>query len=157
MICTKYGCDYQLDLDGQVTCTECGAMDDDMLPRRTYNLETQPLPVDTVNTSRIDTCWTCGDSAIEERERIALAVQKRHDDGSDFNKQWTNHHGLDRCDCDELVEFIRGLDKTFWDGMNRSLEQGYIAIEKELTPLSKSQVRRITKVKSDELRKKGEV
>ncbi len=36
-LCTKYGCDYQLDLDGQVTCTNCGAMDDDMLPRRTYN------------------------------------------------------------------------------------------------------------------------
>ena len=29
-ICTKYGCDYQLDLDGQVTCSNCGAMDDDM-------------------------------------------------------------------------------------------------------------------------------
>ena len=58
-ICTKYGCDYQLDLDGQVTCTNCGAMgddmpnpqpelneagystgkwsDDNMLPRRIYN------------------------------------------------------------------------------------------------------------------------
>jgi hypothetical protein len=23
-------CNYQLDLDGQVTCTVCGAMDDDM-------------------------------------------------------------------------------------------------------------------------------
>lgn len=57
-----------------------------------------------VNTSSIDT------SAIQERERIALAVQQRHDDGSDFAKQWTNHHGLDRCDCDELVEFIRGLE-----------------------------------------------
>ena len=65
-LCSKYGCDYQLDLDGQITCFNCGAMDDDMLPRRTY-------------------------------------------------------------------------------------------IEQELTPLSKSQVRRITKVKSDELRKKGEV
>ena len=31
-ICTKYGCDYQLDLDGQVTCFNCGAMDDDMQP-----------------------------------------------------------------------------------------------------------------------------
>lgn len=30
MICAKYGCNYQLDLDGQVTCAECGAMDDDM-------------------------------------------------------------------------------------------------------------------------------
>jgi hypothetical protein len=29
-MCTKYGCDYQLDLDGQVTCSNCGAMDDDM-------------------------------------------------------------------------------------------------------------------------------
>lgn len=29
-LCTKYGCDYQLDLDGQVTCSNCGAMDDDM-------------------------------------------------------------------------------------------------------------------------------
>jgi len=36
-LCTKYGCDYQLDLDGQITCFNCGAMDDDMLPRRTYN------------------------------------------------------------------------------------------------------------------------
>jgi hypothetical protein len=29
-MCTKYGCDYELDLDGQVTCTNCGAMGDDM-------------------------------------------------------------------------------------------------------------------------------
>ena len=29
-LCVKYGCDYQLDLDGQVTCFNCGAMDDDM-------------------------------------------------------------------------------------------------------------------------------
>ncbi len=36
-MCGKYGCDYQLDLDGQITCANCGAMDDDMLPRRTYN------------------------------------------------------------------------------------------------------------------------
>jgi len=36
-LCNKYGCDYELDLDGQVTCSNCGAMDDDMLPRRTYN------------------------------------------------------------------------------------------------------------------------
>jgi hypothetical protein len=29
-LCTKYGCDYKLDLDGQVTCSNCGAMGDDM-------------------------------------------------------------------------------------------------------------------------------
>ena len=32
MTCTKYGCDYELDLDGQVTCSVCGAMDDDRQP-----------------------------------------------------------------------------------------------------------------------------
>ncbi len=31
-ICREKGCDYQLDLDGQVTCFICGAMDDDMSP-----------------------------------------------------------------------------------------------------------------------------
>ena len=29
-MCSKYGCDYQLDIDGQVTCANCGAMGDDM-------------------------------------------------------------------------------------------------------------------------------
>ena len=29
-LCSKYGCDYQLDIDGQVTCANCGAMGDDM-------------------------------------------------------------------------------------------------------------------------------
>jgi hypothetical protein len=40
---------------------------------------------------------------------IAQKVQQRHDDGSSFDKEWTNHHGLDRCDCDELVQFIKDL------------------------------------------------
>lgn len=31
-LCTKYGCNYELDLDGQVTCSNCGAMDDDKTP-----------------------------------------------------------------------------------------------------------------------------
>lgn len=30
MICAKYGCNFELDMDGQVTCVECGAMDDEM-------------------------------------------------------------------------------------------------------------------------------
>lgn len=40
-ICFKYGCDYQLDLDGQVTCSQCGAMDDDkhVIPNEVF--ETQ--------------------------------------------------------------------------------------------------------------------
>ena len=29
MLCIENECDYQLDLDGQVTCSQCGAMDDD--------------------------------------------------------------------------------------------------------------------------------
>lgn len=27
-ICNKYGCDFNLDLDGSVTCSNCGATDD---------------------------------------------------------------------------------------------------------------------------------
>lgn len=41
------------------------------------------------------------------REKIAQEVQERHNDGADFDKNWTNHHGLFRCDCDELIKFIR--------------------------------------------------
>jgi hypothetical protein len=29
-LCVKYGCDFQVDLDGQVTCSLCGSKDDDM-------------------------------------------------------------------------------------------------------------------------------
>lgn len=29
-LCSKYGCNYELDLDGQITCSNCGAMGDDM-------------------------------------------------------------------------------------------------------------------------------
>ena len=67
--------------------------------------------------SSIDTCWTCGNSDIETVEKVALAIQQRHDDGSSFEREWTNHHGLMRCDCDELIEFIRGRDKAFWNGI----------------------------------------
>jgi hypothetical protein len=35
-ICNKYGCSFELDLDGQVTCSSCGAMDDD---KQTISLE----------------------------------------------------------------------------------------------------------------------
>ena len=37
-LCTKYGHDFQLDLDGQVTCFNCGTMDDDMLAGLDENL-----------------------------------------------------------------------------------------------------------------------
>ena len=63
-----------------------------------------------VKMSSIDTCWNCGESDIEAIEKVALAIQQRHDDGSYFGREWTNHHGLMRCDCAELVEFIRGLN-----------------------------------------------
>lgn len=29
MECNSKGCNFELDLDGQVTCVSCGAMDDD--------------------------------------------------------------------------------------------------------------------------------
>ena len=38
MICAKYGCNFELDMDGQVTCVECGAMDDDRQPTNLDNL-----------------------------------------------------------------------------------------------------------------------
>ena len=59
--------------------------------------------------SSIDTCWNCGESEIETIERVAQLIQQRHDYGSIGGKEWTNHHGLMRCDCDELVQFIRGI------------------------------------------------
>jgi hypothetical protein len=31
-LCSKYGCDFNLDLDGQVTCSNCGSMDDAKTP-----------------------------------------------------------------------------------------------------------------------------
>lgn len=44
-LCSKSGCDYQLDLDGQVTCINCGAMDDDM----------QSIIVDNIEIESVDT------------------------------------------------------------------------------------------------------
>ena len=50
MICAEYGCDYQLDIDGQVTCVECGAMDDDM------------ISIDIKN-ERTEKCYYCKEAA----------------------------------------------------------------------------------------------
>ena len=36
-ICVKYGHDFQLDLDGQVTCSMCGSMDDERDSSGSYN------------------------------------------------------------------------------------------------------------------------
>jgi len=36
-ICVKYGHDYQLDLDGQVTCSMCGTMDNERDISGSYN------------------------------------------------------------------------------------------------------------------------
>ena len=36
-ICVKYGHDFQLDLDGQVTCNMCGTMDDEVDISGSYN------------------------------------------------------------------------------------------------------------------------
>ena len=54
-ICIKYGCDYQLDLDGQVICTLCGAMDDDkhVTTHEKYNNITEP-ETDTSSITPID-------------------------------------------------------------------------------------------------------
>lgn len=36
-ICVKYGHDFELDLDGQVTCSMCGTMDDERDISGSYN------------------------------------------------------------------------------------------------------------------------
>ena len=36
-ICVKYDHDFQLDLDGQVTCSNCGSMDDERYNSGSYN------------------------------------------------------------------------------------------------------------------------
>jgi hypothetical protein len=41
------------------------------------------------------------------RESMINAVWQRHLDGSIGGTEWTNHHGLDRCDCEELVEWMK--------------------------------------------------
>jgi len=48
---------------------------------------------------------------IDTKDLITM-IKDRHDRGSSFdNGQWTNHHGLDRCDCEDLVQWIEDLDK----------------------------------------------
>ena len=60
-ICVKYGHDFQLDLDGQVTCNMCGTMDDEVNISGSYNGSTpgsepvnegsNPLPEADLNQS----------------------------------------------------------------------------------------------------------
>ena len=47
------------------------------------------------------------DATSMVKSNIIQAVLKRHEDGSNFDKEWSNHHGLMRCDCDELIEFLK--------------------------------------------------
>ena len=41
MECNSKGCNFELDLDGQVTCVSCGAMDDDKQTIPTEHFENQ--------------------------------------------------------------------------------------------------------------------
>jgi len=43
------------------------------------------------------------------KNEILAALKFRHNDASIGGNNWSNQHGLDRCDCDELFEFIEGL------------------------------------------------
>ena len=43
------------------------------------------------------------------KQEIIAAIKFRHDDAGINGKNWSNHHGLLRCDCDELIEFLEGL------------------------------------------------
>lgn len=46
---------------------------------------------------------------IEIKDLISL-VKARHADGGIGGNNWTNHHGLERCDCDDLIEWLNELD-----------------------------------------------
>lgn len=44
---------------------------------------------------------------------LIVMVKNRHELGQGHNGgEWTNHHGLERCDCDELVEWLNKLDNN---------------------------------------------
>ena len=47
-LCSKYGHDYQLDLDGQVTCSNCGSMDDERDNSGSYNGRSSVSETDNV-------------------------------------------------------------------------------------------------------------
>jgi hypothetical protein len=54
-------------------------------------------------------CSGCSKAAKKERQNIIQMIKQRHDNGSIGGTEWTNHHGLDRCDCDELIEWLEGI------------------------------------------------
>lgn len=41
------------------------------------------------------------------REKIADELWQRHLDGGIGGTEWTNHHGLERCDCEDMVKWVR--------------------------------------------------
>jgi len=46
---------------------------------------------------------------IDTKDLVKM-IKERHDMGSSFDKGlWTNHHGLERCDCEALVEWVESL------------------------------------------------
>lgn len=43
------------------------------------------------------------------KQEFADMIKDRHTRLSS-SEEWTNHHGLYRCDCEELVEWVESLD-----------------------------------------------
>ena len=54
-------------------------------------------------------CTGCTKAAKKERHNIIEMIKQRHANGSSGGIEWTNHHGLERCDCDELIEWLEKL------------------------------------------------
>jgi hypothetical protein len=47
-----------------------------------------------------------------DKKRLIEMIKDRHTNQSSFDTgEWTNHHGLDRCDCEDLVEWVESLDE----------------------------------------------
>jgi len=47
-----------------------------------------------------------------DKKGLIKMIKDRHTNQSSFDTgEWTNHHGLDRCDCEDLVEWVESLDE----------------------------------------------
>ena len=44
------------------------------------------------------------------KNELIEALQFRHNDAISGGSNWSNHHGLYRCDCDELIEFVKNWE-----------------------------------------------
>lgn len=71
----------------------------------------EELGIKPTETKHIEKTLPVHDKKL--RDQIADEVWQRHLDGSSGGTQWTNHHGLMRCDCEDLVYFIKNKKEMY--------------------------------------------